>query len=291
MSTRLALVGLALAAALFGGTFVVVKDALAAIPPMGFVAWRFLLASAALFLVARPSGTRVWRDGLVAGSLLFAGYAFQTAGLVTTTASNSGLITGLYVVFTPLLAGALVRRAPSWITLAGTALALVGLVLLTVEPPLRFERGDLLTLACAVAFAAHIVALSRLAPRHPVLPFTAVQLLVTAVAALGLAAVFEGLTLPPREVLWALLLTGVGVSVAAFALQVHAQRVVGPSRTAIVLAVEPVFAAAIGAVVLGERLDAAGWVGAAAIMAGIYLVLTLSPDDELLGAEAITEAH
>lgn len=111
---RTTLAGLAIAVAsfLFGSTFVVIKEAVANFPPISFVAWRFLIGGVLLAILAFPRGRAIWRDALIAGSLLFAGYAMQTAGLVTTGASNSALITGLFVIITPLLASAIRKKAP-----------------------------------------------------------------------------------------------------------------------------------------------------------------------------------
>ncbi|MGB9359736.1 MAG: DMT family transporter [Acidimicrobiia bacterium] len=294
MTTRTrAYVGLVVAAALFGATFVVIKEAVVTLPPLAFVGWRFLLGAGVLFLFARPRGRGIWMDGLAAGSLLFLGFATQTAGLESTSASNSALITGLYVVFTPLLAALALRRLPAISTISGAALSVVGLGFLTVTAGFSLNSGDLLTVVCAVAFAAHIVVLARLAPRHAVVPFTAVQLIVVAVFALASSVAFEGLPLPPASVIPALIGTGVIVSAGAFMLHVSAQRVIGPSRTAIVLSAEPVFATATAAVVLSERLTPRGWFGAALIMVGIYVVLAFSPpeDADLVAAEGLSEAH
>jgi len=272
---------------------VVIKGAIATLPPFAFVGWRFLLGAVLLFVIAFPRDRTVWRDGVIAGAFLFIGYAAQTSGLASTTASNSGLITGLYVVFTPLLAAALRRTSPPVATVAGATLSIVGLALLTVGDGFRLHPGDALTVVCAIAFAAHIVTLSRYAHRHGVVEFTGVQLFVTAIAALIASVLVEGFPVPSREVIGALLVTGLVISGGAFLLQVGAQTVIGPSRTAIVLGLEPVFAAATAAVVLGERLDGRGWLGAAAIMAGIYVVLTFTPPEleDLTSAEAISEAH
>jgi len=288
-----AYIGLTGAAFLFGASFVVIKGAVAALPPFAFVGWRFLLGAAVLFLFARPRGRRIWSDGLVSGVFLFAGFATQTAGLAATSASNSGLITGLYVVFTPLLASVVMKRIPRPLTVAGAFLAVAGLGLLTVGPGFHFNSGDVLTLLCAVAFAAHIVLLSFLAPRHRVVPFTAIQLLVVAVMGLAASAAFEGFPVPDAAVVPAIVVTGVLVSAGAFMMQVNAQRVIGPSRTAIVLSAEPLFAAVTAAVVLGERLTLRGWAGAALIMAGVYVVLTFTPPEmaDLTAAEAVSEAH
>jgi drug/metabolite transporter (DMT)-like permease len=275
-----AYLGLFVAAFLFGVTFVAIKDAVVTLPPLAFVGWRFLLGAGVLFIFARPHGRSIWVDGLVAGSLLFAGFSTQTLGLAETSASNSALITGLYVVFTPLLAALVRRTSPAITTMFGALLSVVGLGFLTVTSGFSLNGGDLLTVLSAVAFAAHIVSLARFAPRHAVVPFTAIQLLVVAVFGLIASAVFEGLPLPVASVLPALIGTGVVVSAGAFMLHVSAQRVIGPSRTAIVLSAEPVFAAATAAVVLGERLTARGWLGAALIMAGVYVVLAFAPPEE-----------
>ena len=274
-------------------TFVAVKDALDAIPPLSFVGWRFLIGAVVLLALSFPKGRPVWRDGAIAGGILFIGYAAQTVGLEQTTATNSGLITGLYVVFTPLLAAAFARLRPAASTVFGASLSVLGLGMLTISDTFTLSTGDLWTLACAVAFALHIVALARMAPRHDVIAFTAVQLLVTAVAALVLSAVFEGAGWPPRSVWLTLALTALVVTCGAFLVQVWAQTIIGPSRTAIVLALEPLFAVATAAVILGERLTARGWAGAIFMMVGTYVVLVFAPpeDVDIRTAEALSEAH
>lgn len=284
----IAYAALALASLLFGVTFVVVKDAVAIVPPLTFVGWRFLLGAALLFAMGLPRGRQLWRDGSIAGLLLFAGYSLQTQGLTSTSASNSGLVTGLYVVLTPLLAAAVSRRAPRPIVIAGALLAISGFAVLTVVDDFRLAAGDAYTVACAVAFAAHIVFLARSAQRHRVLPFTAVQLLVTALLGLGSARIIEGGALPPKAAWAAIVLTGFLVSAGAFYLQVWSQTVIGPSRTAIVLALEPAFAALSGAVFLGERLGLRGLLGAALILGGIYVVLAGTGAEDDLGTVAIS---
>ncbi|HEY7583642.1 MAG TPA: DMT family transporter [Acidimicrobiia bacterium] len=275
MLSRTTRAGLAIAAAsfLFGSTFVVIKDAVATFPPISFVTWRFLLGGLVLMLFVPPRGKTVWRDGALAGSLLFVGYSLQTAGLVTTGASNSALITGLFIIFTPLLAALLYRRKPSLGVAAAAVLAFIGVVFLTFRPETALVRGDLLTVGAAVAFAGHIIALDRLANRHSLITFTAVQLLVTGILAFPLAAAIEGIPLPGRRELPAILITALGVSIGGYLLQLWAQTIISPSRTAILLALEPAFAVATAAVVLSERLTMAGWVGAGLIMAAILLVI------------------
>lgn len=279
------------AAFLFGATFVVIKSAIDEISPISFVAWRFLIGAVVLIAISVPRGRTIWRDGAIAGTALFLGYSLQTSGLSLTSASNSALITGLYVVFTPFLAALFHRYRPGIWSIGGAAVAFVGLVLITGPTGLRLGEGDLLTLGCAMAFAIHIVALSQLASRHPVIPFTAVQLAVTAVLAFPAALLFEGLAIPDRSVWGALLLTGIGVSVGAFVLQIWAQTIVGPTTAAVVLAAEPAFGVATAWVVLGDSLDAPGWVGAFLIFSAIVIVITKQKDKTAIQAEALTAAH
>jgi drug/metabolite transporter (DMT)-like permease len=229
---------------------------------------------------------------MIAGVLLFAGYALQTEGLALTSAANSGLITGLYVVFTPIIAAVVARAKLSGWAVSGTGVAFVGLALLTIREGVRFDAGDMLTVGCAVAFAVHIVVLSRVAARHPVVPFTAVQLLVTAVLASALSWITEGFPLPSIDVVPALLMTGLVVTAGAFLMQVWSQTVIGPARTAVILTLEPVSATLLAALLLAERLDAKQWTGAGLILAGIYLVLARTNEmDTIPAAEAITPAH
>lgn len=278
---RSTLAGLAItvAAFLFGTTFVVIKDAVATFPPISFVAWRFLLGGLVLAVIAWPRDRAemrqapIWRDAGIAGALLFLGYAFQTAGLTTTGASNSALITGLFVVITPLLAALLLRKSPRLFVLLGALVAFLGVFLLTARPGNQFVIGDLLTIGAAFSFAGHIIALDRYAPRHPLIGFTACQLLVTAAIALPVALAAEGLPFPGQAQVPALLLTGIAVSAGAYLLQIWAQTVIGPGRTGILLTLEPAFAVITAAVVLDERLSVRGWVGATLILGAILLVI------------------
>ncbi len=289
--TTLAAIAITVAAFLFGSTFVVIKEAVASFPPISFVAWRFLIGGVGLSLLALPRGVAIWRDAAICGALLFSGYTFQTAGLVTTGATNSALITGLFVIITPLLAALLRRRAPRLWVLVGAVAAFAGVVFLTARDGVHLGRGDLLTLGAAFSFAGHIVALARMAPRHPVVPFTAAQLLVTSALALPLAAVVEGLAIPTSREVPALLITAIGVSAGAFLLQIWAQTIVGPSMTGVLLALEPAFGVATAAVVLGERLTPMGWLGAGLIIAAIYLVITQGEEATEIEAESVSPAH
>ena len=252
----LALVG---AAFLFGTTFLVVQEAVEDVEPLPFIAVRFAIAAAVLAPVARRRLHRgIVAGGAAAGLALAAGYVLQTVGLQYTTSSVSAFITYLLVVLVPVLSALVIRRPPNRRTVAGIAIAVVGLALLTGGGGGGFGRGELLTAGCALAFAAHIVVLARVAPRHDVVGLTAVQLAVVAALSAGPAAAigFDGFGAGA----WlAIVYTAVAATAGAFCLQVYGQRVVGPSRAALLLLLEPVFAAIVG-YGAGERL---GWGGAA----------------------------
>jgi drug/metabolite transporter (DMT)-like permease len=175
--------------------------------------------------------------------------------------------------------------------MGAAALSLAGLVLLTGTNDLTFQRGDLLTLGCSFAFALYILVLSRFARHHPVVPFTTVQLAVTAALAFPVSYAFESPGLPPSTVWGALALTALGVSAGAYILQVWAQTIVGANTTAVVLAAEPAFGVATAWVVLGERLTLAGWAGALLILVAIYVVITKQTDPASIEAEAVTPTH
>jgi len=289
--TRRAILALVAASFLFGATFVVVKSALDDIDPIAFVGWRFLLGAVVLAMFALPRGMAIWKHGTIAGIALFAGYALQTAGLEQTSAANSALITGLYVILTPFLAALFARRPPSPWVIAAAFASFAGLWLLTDTDGLNLSRGDLLTLGCALAFALHIIALARYAREHPVIPFTTVQLAITAVLGLAVSALLEGAALPPSESLAAIALTGLGVSVGAYLLQIWAQTIVGADTAAVVLAAEPAFGVATAWVILGERLMLEGWIGAGLIVGAIFIVVTRQRDRASREAEAVTAAH
>lgn len=263
---------LAVAAAgvLFGTTFVVVQDAVRDAEPVPFLAVRFLIGAAALAPFARraPGEPGRLRAGLVCGVALLVGYLFQTVGLQYTTASVSAFVTYLLVVIVPVIAAVVLRRPPSRPVVTGVVLATAGLFLLTGEATeLGLHRGELLTLGCAFAFAVHIVLLSELSPRFETTALTATQLAFVGAACLVPGAFLGGYRF--NAAVWAAAAyTGISVSALAFALQVWGQRRVGPTRTSLLLMLEPVAAAALG-YLLGEGLRAVAVAGALLILAGV----------------------
>ncbi|MDQ3066765.1 MAG: DMT family transporter [Actinomycetota bacterium] len=270
-----ALAALVVVTAVWGVTFVQVKDAVAIYPLFAFLAVRFLIASAVLAVPAagrmRSLGRSGWTAGSALGLLLALGYALQTAGLERTTVSSAGFITGLYVVFTPLLALLLFRTRVGGAVWVGVGLAVLGLAMLSgvgAGDPV----GDLLVLLGSAAYSIQIVLMERYAPRYDAIAFTQAEL-IAAFAGFAVVAVALGqVEVPEGWTVWgALLVTGVFASALAFLVQTWAQRRISASRTAIAFAMEPVFAGFFGFWLAGDRLGAIGWGGCAVIMAGILV--------------------
>jgi drug/metabolite transporter (DMT)-like permease len=268
-------VALVVSAFFFGTTFVVVKDAVRDVGPVPFLTVRFGIGALAVGLVARRRPvTPGWvRAGAMSGVALTLGYVFQTIGLQYTTTTRSALITYLLLPLVPVLSAFALRRPPAGTTIAGIALALVGLFLLN-GATLVFGKGDALTLGCAVAFAVQIVMLAELSPKHDSHRLNFVQLAVVAAGCLVPGFFLGGYDFT-FQAWWAAAYTGIAASAVAFGCMVWAQQWVGPSRTALLLMLEAVFAAVAGYLV-GDRLGAQGIAGALLIVAGI-LVAELGP--------------
>jgi len=268
-----ALLVLVAVTAVWGVTFVQVKDAVAIYPLFAFLALRFAIAGGALAIPGAGRLTSLGRAGagaaLFAGALLGAGYALQTAGLERTSVSSTGFVTGTYVVLTPVLALALFRSRLGPGAVLGVVLATLGLALLA-----GVHRGSaagvLLVLAAAAVYSLQIVLMERFAPVYDAIAFTLVEMLAAFVG-LSVVAVAAGqVGVPHGATVWgALLVTGVFASALAFLAQSWAQRRTSATRTALAFSLEPVWAAFFGFTLAGDRLGVAAYVGCLMIMAGI----------------------
>ena len=261
--------------AVWGITFVQVKDAVALYPLFAFLAVRFAIATATLAVPAVPRvrslGRDGWAAGVLLGVLLAAGFALQTAGLERTTVSSTGFITGLYVVLTPVFAVLLFRQRIPVFVWMGVALSLAGLALLSGVPA-GSTAGDLLVLASTAAQALQILAVERYAARFDPIALVFVEMLTSLAAFAAVALALGDLDVPRGVTVWgALLVTGIFASALAFLIQVWAQRRISATRIALVFSLETVFAGLFGYVLAGDRLGALGWGGCALILAGIVL--------------------
>jgi drug/metabolite transporter (DMT)-like permease len=234
----------------------------------------------------RPRTERELRHGVIAGAALLVGYVAQTVGLQYTTAATSAFITYMLVVFVPLLSYAVTRERPHALVIAGVALAVVGLGLLTGGADVGFGRGEVLTLGCAVAFGIHLVFLGEVAARHDPIRLTTVQLATVGGACLAPAAV-QGLALD-APALGAAAFTGVFATAVSFLAMVWAQRIVSPSRAALILLLEPVFAALLSAVT-GESITATSALGGALILLAVVVAEVLAPAVSARRARAVSD--
>lgn len=268
---------------LWGTTFYFVHGVLEVSSPGLFLAARFGTAVVLLGALAALRRDRLtpgfWRHGALLGLLVFLTYAFQTVGLRYTTPSRSAFITGLSVLLVPFVARFWLDRPVRTAVWIGVALAVAGLAALTRpfggDVPASVRLGDALTAVCAVACALQIALMSEWAPRHPLVPFTALQLGVTLVGALGLAA------LEPRRLELArgggatfaatVAFTGVVMTAAAFLIQNWGQARTTAVRAALIFSLEPVAAALFSHLYGGEVLAAMDWVGGALIVLGVVV--------------------
>jgi drug/metabolite transporter (DMT)-like permease len=264
---------------IWGATFVLVKQALADVSTLLFLTLRFSIAAVALAVIFHkefrtPNARASLLRGTFAGLFLFGGYVLQTAGLKFTSASKAGFITGLYVPLVPIVGGLIHQKLPQISELVGIAIACAGMFLLTVQRDvLNIGRGDLLVAGCALAFACHIVILGRFAPSSNLGVLTVAQI---ATGALLGAATFWWVE-PVRIVfsgsVWiALAVTSLLATALAFTIQTWAQGWTSPTRTALIFAMEPVFAWITSYLLLGEVLSRRAGLGAALILGGILMV-------------------
>ncbi len=288
--------------AVWGTTFVLVKDALADATPLAFNLARMILA----FIVLGVIYHRHWREitrkqllgGAVVGFFLAMGYQFQTAGLVKTTASKSAFITGMVVVLVPLLSAIRFLRppgakAPHWNAYIGAILAFSGILLLTLPATAAgllpdftsVNLGDVLSFGCTIGFAFHCLALSHASPRIHYQPLALLQV--------GFFALFMALSMPllehphlnltPRLAI-ALAVAAVLATAAAFSIQSWAQSILPATHTALLMTMEPVFAWITSYLVMGERLGLRPASGALLILTGIALT-------ELIPQPHVPTAH
>jgi len=287
---------------IWGTTFVLVKEALRTISPLLFNAVRMGLAAAIMAALYRKQLSTLTRPaftaGLVVGIFLFLGYEFQTTGLRLTTPSKSAFLTGISTVLVPLFLVIFWRAHIHLWRVAGILSAFTGLFLMAVPPGRQaitdfthVNPGDLLTIACAVAFAFQIILVGRASQRFPFEQIAVLQL--------AAAAVLMTITMPVVEtphiqlsttVVAAVLVTGILCTAVAFTVQAWAQQFTPATHAALIFTLEPVFAWLTSYVCLHERLGLRAGAGALLIVAGVLISEVLGnvvqPERELTGEQA-----
>jgi drug/metabolite transporter (DMT)-like permease len=271
-SVKLSDLGLLAVAFVWGLTFVMVKESLLFISPFKFLFCRFVLSF--LFL-AGLSGRRLLRlnrsvlgHGALIGVFLFLGYGLQTVGLQYTTPANTGFITGLSVVIVPFLAVGLLKKPPGKYVVVGVGCAAAGLFLLSVEK-MEMDYGDFLVLLGAFAFAMHLILVGKYVTEHDPVLLTTIQ--IGMVALLSFAASWGQQWSLNSTVVQALFITSIFATVMAFLIQNMAQRHTPPTRTAVIFAAEPVFAAVSSYILTGEPFTVKKVAGCLLILTGMLI--------------------
>ncbi|MCA1490881.1 DMT family transporter [Sinorhizobium alkalisoli] len=273
---------LLLSGAIWGAGFVAQSTAMDVIGPLWFIGLRFAIATlVALPLVfiearqtKRPLSRGTMRNFVFIGLALFGGAVTQQFGLLTTSVTNSGFLTGLYVVFVPILTIVFLRRRPHWVIWPAALMASLGIFLLSGGTLSGLNGGDLLTIVCALFWAIQVMLIGIFAARtgRPML-LSMTQFAVCAVVGILLAAVFEPLSVEAvKAALPEILYAGVFSSGIAFICQVVGQRYTTAAQAAIFLSSEALFAALFGMVLLGEAITPVGYVGCAVIFAAMLAV-------------------
>ena len=284
MSKRLrADLALVICALIWGATFVVIKDALADMSVIAYIAVRFGIAAVLMAIIYwRAVRTLTLREvwaGAQIGIFMFAGYMFQITGLRWTTPSKAAFVTGMYVVFVPIVLAIFGRRRISIWIWVGALAALAGLYFLSVPPEGlgRLNRGDPIVFGCAVMFAFHMIFISRNVKKYSVAAMSFLQVATTAVFATVLVPIAAAAGWEQPKLVWtpyvifAVLATAIGATVICFSLQTWAQKHTSASRAAILLTLEPVFAAVTSVTLGGEHIGARMLLGALLIFGGILI--------------------
>ncbi len=283
-SSRFADLSLLFVALIWGSTFVIVQNAIGFLEPLIFNGIRFFLAALFLFiwlLTFKPSQLKqinihCLKSGIILGICLFIGYAFQTIGLVYTTSSKAGFITGLSVVLVPLFMYLFLKQALLITHIIGVIIATIGLYLLTISNTFSFNIGDFYVLICAIGFALQIILTGKYSKEHPTLLLTIIQLLTVSI--LGIigsflfetpSANFKMTIIFQEEVIIALLITSVLATAVAFLIQTSLQKYTNSTRVALIFATEPVFAAITAYLFNNEQLTASATIGCTLILLGM----------------------
>ena len=278
-------------AAIWGSAFLSMKGTLERLDVNSFLAWRFTIAT--LFLIAiRPSVLKKFdlpfiKKGAILGIFLGSGYIFQSFGLTLTTVSNTGFITGLYVVLTPIVAAVILRKNITLVEWFAVLVATAGLALLSFNG-FEFGLGEFLVLVSALLFAFHIVGLGEWSKGLDTYALTVLQLGTCAVVTF-LASFKSGFSMPPDSgVWWSIIYTALFATSLAFIVQTWAQSFIAPSSVAVILAMEVVFAAGFGIWLLDEPVTLRIALGGILVIASMYLIISWIKEMKVLKNEQVS---
>jgi drug/metabolite transporter (DMT)-like permease len=273
-------ISLVIITAIWGITFIMVKEALNDAPPFAFAGWRFLIASFCnlLFIITQLNKFTKLEiiSGIFCGILLHSGYAFQNYGLQLTTASNSAFITGTSILIVPFILWGFFKKTISLKTWLAIFIALVGLFLLINPSNGNLNFGDIITIGCSVSFAGHIIVQDRYINKNiSIFRFFFIQLITVTILSFTSYIIIDS-----SSIIWsdrlisALLITGIFATFLAIGVMVWAQRILTPTQTALIFILEPVFAALFSWYSVGEILSITGMIGGLLIITGVIIAET-----------------
>ncbi|PFP31308.1 EamA family transporter [Bacillus sp. AFS073361] len=269
---------------IWGTTFVLVQNAIDFLEPFSFNGIRFLAAAIILILCLflfdkgqlKKLDRKLLLSGVFIGFWLFLGYATQTIGLLYTTSSKAGFITGLSVVLVPLFSMMLLKQYPTRNAVFGVLTATIGLFLLTMTDVIALNKGDGFVFICAISFALQIIYTGKFSNKYPTLLLTIIQITTVAFLSIVSSFLFEDWRksfnpeiLFRQEVLIALIITSLFATALAFLIQTNFQKYTSATRVALIFAMEPVFAAITGFYWAQERLSYSALIGCSLIFAGM----------------------
>jgi drug/metabolite transporter (DMT)-like permease len=266
----------------WGITFTIVKQAIETVDVFVFLSQRFILAFVLILPICIKKGRHLdltaVRQGAVMGLFLFGAYAFQTLALLTTSASNTGFLTGLNVVMVPIISAMLLKQQVPSAIKAAVVLSTIGLFLLCSNGSLAINSGDLLAAVCAVCVSLHLIYTGEYARKSDYYWLTAVQLgMVALLSTVTALATGKQVLVWYPHLLATLLICSLIATVFAFLVQTSMQRYISHTNTALIFCTEPVFAALYAWLVIDERLGLFGWLGALLILAGMVVSILPSP--------------
>ena len=261
---------------IWGSSFTIGKVAMEEAHPMALIAVRFVIATVVLLLLSIPRlkklNMKIIGSGLILAIPLYLAFYTQFAGLRLTSASNTGFITGMYVIFTPILSAIFLKKKPTILITLGILAATIGLALLSLKSDFTLSSGDLLVLLCALMYAVHIVLLNVFSPKMDGMLLTLTQMFWVSIIAciVGFRHLPEAVTYSNGTLL-SIVFLGVGGSAFAYYVQTTAQKYTSPTSTSIIFQLEVVFAAIFAYIFLNEVMTTRQWVGAGSIFIGILL--------------------
>jgi drug/metabolite transporter (DMT)-like permease len=272
-------------ALIWGSTFIIVKQSVENIPVFSFLFMRFALAGMLLILINAPKLKAIDKgvlvDGVMLGIALFLAYAFQTFALTATSASITAFITGLFVVFVPVLSSVFLRKLPRQEAMIGVVFATIGLALITLQGKFLVSFGEFLALVCAFFIATHIILIDKLSRRNDYGLLTLVQVNIVALFSLIFSFFLDPRVIPIQfnnQLIFSLIINSVFATFVAFVIQTSMQKYTTPTKAAIIFIMEPVSSAFFSYWIGGEFLTAKQYVGTSFILlamvfteAGTYL--------------------